>query len=89
MRAHFGGMVTCPLAMSCRATAVTVPAGMANPIPGAAPPICASTAVRVGIPITSPERFTRAPPLLPGLIAADVWMALVSVAPGEPAPVGS
>ena len=33
--------------------------------------------------MTSPERLTSAPPLLPGLIAALVWMAPV-VGAGEP-----
>ena len=28
------------------------------------------------IPITSPSRFTNGPPLLPGLIAASVWIWL-------------
>jgi hypothetical protein len=51
---------------------VTVSLGIANPIPAAAPPICGSAAASVGMPITCPARFTRAPPLLPGLIAALV-----------------
>ena len=28
----------------------------------------------VFIPITSPRKFTKGPPLLPGLMAASVWM---------------
>src|SRR4051794_33664768 len=83
-----GGLVTYPDEMSCGATTLTVPAGIANPMPGAEPPICGSAAVSVGIPTTSPSRFTRAPPLLPGLIAAEVWMTPDKLAPGEPSPVG-
>ena len=41
------------------------------------------------MPITRPCRSTSAPPLLPGLIDADVWMTLGSVAPGDSADVGS
>ena len=43
----------------------------------------------VGTPITLADRSTSAPPLLPGLIAALVWMAWGRVAPGEPSPAGS
>ena len=37
------------------------------------------------MPTTCPARSTRAPPLLPGLIDADVWIVSGSVAPGDPA----
>ena len=30
------------------------------------------------IPMSLPSALTRAPPELPGLIAADVWMAFVT-----------
>ena len=68
---------------------VTVLDGIAKPMPAAAPPSCGLVAASVGMPITCPSRFTSAPPLLPGLIAALVWMALISTAectpsPGEP-----
>jgi hypothetical protein len=43
-----------------------------------------SAAARVGTPKTRPDRSTRAPPLFPGLIAAEVWIASGSVAPGDP-----
>ena len=65
---------------------VAVLLGIAKPMPGAAPPPASgSVAASVGMPMTSPDRLTSAPPLLPGLIAAEVWMAPVIVAPGEPA----
>lgn len=44
--------------------------GMANPMPS----VLARTAVLT--PTTSPNSFTRGPPLLPGLMAASVWMKL-------------
>src|SRR4051812_959318 len=58
--------------------------GIANPMPFAAPPICGSEAVSVGMPTTAPVRSTRAPPLLPGLIAALVW-----ITPGSATPFSS
>ncbi len=59
-------------------------------MPGAAePPSSGSTAVSVLIPITWLERLTSAPPLLPGLIAAEVCTMLPMVAPGEPGLCGS
>ena len=64
-------------------------AGIANPMPWACAPLCGLAAASVGIPITSPEVFTSAPPLLPGLIGALVWMASGSVAAGEPGAAGS
>ena len=46
----------------------------AKPIPLAAePPSSGSVAARVGMPMTRPWVSTRAPPLLPGLMAALVW----------------
>ena len=53
------------------AISVTMLDGMANPIPGAAPPSCWSVAASVGMPTTWPARSARAPPLLPGLMAAE------------------
>jgi hypothetical protein len=75
--------------MICPAISVTMLEGMANPIPGAAPPSCWSVAASVGIPTTWAARLTRAPPLLPGLIAAEVWITSGKVAPGDPLPCGS
>ncbi len=46
--------------------------GIANPIPWAV------VAVAVLMPITWPAAFTSAPPELPGLIAASVWIKLWS-----------
>ena len=59
---------------------VTVSDGIAKPMPAAAPPSCGLVAASVGMPITCPSRFTSAPPLLPGLIAALVWIALIRTA---------
>src|SRR5574337_1728161 len=67
--------------MSWLAMSLAVFEGMAKPMPGAAPPIWGSVAVRVGMPMTWPDRSTRAPPLLPGLIGALVWMTLGIAAP--------
>ena len=43
-------------------------AGMAKPR------FCPWARMAVGMPITSPLRLTRAPPELPGLMAASVWI---------------
>ena len=45
--------------------------GIANPTPWY-PPL--RVAIAVLMPITCPDRLTSGPPLLPGLIAASVWM---------------
>ncbi len=64
------------------ATRRTVLLSIAKPMPGASlAPICGSRAARVGMPTTAPDRSTSAPPELPGLIAALVWMADERVAP--------
>ena len=73
-------LTTRPLAMIWVAMSLTVLAGIANPIPFAAPRF-GSAAVSVGIPTTRPDRSTRAPPLLPGLIAALVWTVSGRVMP--------
>ena len=70
-------LVTVPVAISCLAMLVTVSLGIAKPIPAAAPPSWGSVAASVGMPMTFPAKSTSAPPLLPGLIAALVWMALI------------
>ena len=68
--------------MSCGAIERTVLLEMAKPIPGAAePPSSGSSAASVGTPITAPVESTRAPPLLPGLIAALVWITDGSATP--------
>ena len=67
-------LVTFPDVMSCRAMSRARLEGIANPIPCACAPLCGLAAARVGMPITSPAEFTSAPPLLPGLMAASVWM---------------
>ena len=45
--------------------------GTAKPIPTLPPPV---EKIAVLIPISSPRKFTSAPPELPGLMAASVWM---------------
>ena len=67
--------------------------GMANPTPML--PLCdcapgtpeATVAMAVLMPITSPAPLTSAPPELPGLIAASVWMASMTVASSALEPV--
>jgi hypothetical protein len=63
--------------------------GMAKPMPCACAPLCGLAAASVGMPITCPEAFTSAPPLLPGLIGALVWIAPGNVVAGEPEVAGS
>ena len=55
--------------------------GMAKPTPLAGVLNSGSMADRVGIPIRLPCISTSAPPLLPGLIGASVWIALGMTAP--------
>ena len=43
-------------------------------MPAPAPPSCGSLAASVGTPITGPSMSTSAPPELPGLIGALVWI---------------
>ena len=57
------------------------------PEPASLPPILA---IAEFTPISSPFIFTRAPPELPGLIAASVWMASSTVtSPPEPSPAAT
>ena len=56
--------------------------GIAKPMPEAGvPPYSGFDAPSVGIPMTRPWMSTSAPPELPGLIAALVWMRLGSEMP--------
>src|SRR5713226_6418487 len=71
-------LVTLPVLISWLAMLVAVSLGMANPMPGAAP-ASGSRAAALGMPITWPDRLTSAPPLLPPLMAAVVWIASVIV----------
>ena len=48
-------------------------------------PVEPSEAIEDGMPMTRPVSSTSAPPLLPGLTAASVWIALVTTAPPSPA----
>src|SRR5512132_2238525 len=51
---------------------------------GTAKPIaCASSEMRVLMPITAPQRSTSGPPELPGLIGASVWIIGSSEMPGS------
>ena len=43
-----------------------------------------SEAIQVLMPITSPSRLTSAPPELPGLMAASVWMKSLMFPAGPP-----
>src|SRR5262245_18660918 len=75
--------VTEPWSMSCWAMSLAESMGMANPTPMLPPwPLVfwASEAMAVLMPTTSPWVLTRAPPELPGLIAASVWMASMTTA---------
>ena len=51
--------------------------GMAKPTPAfcPSPPELAGLRIWVLMPITCPALFSSGPPLLPGLMAASVWMA--------------
>ena len=52
--------------------------GIANPtpmLPLSPPTVCPAVAIEALMPTTLPLRSVSAPPLLPGLIAASVWMA--------------
>ena len=59
---------------------------MANPTPSL-PPLLDEIAVLM--PMTSPSRLTSGPPLLPGLIAASVWMKLFALAQADSAALGA
>jgi hypothetical protein len=43
-------------------------------MPFAATPLDGSTAASIGMPMSTPFKLTSAPPLLPGLEDALVWM---------------
>ena len=58
-------------AIACATTVFTMSEGMAKPIP-IEPPVREKIAVLM--PISAPSRSTSAPPELPGLMAASVWM---------------
>ena len=58
--------------MACCMMGLAMLMGMAKPMP------CAPPATAVLMPMTSPFASTSAPPELPGLMAASVWMRLRS-----------
>ena len=62
---------TRPLVISGSMTRLALLIGMAKPKPMNAP---VGEAIQVLMPITSPSMLTSAPPELPGLMAASVWM---------------
>ena len=66
-----------PVEMSWSDTTFARSTGMAKPSPTLPPvePSDAMVAMADGTPINSPEQSVRAPPLLPGLMAASVWTA--------------
>ena len=65
------GVVTCPSRMSCGTAFATLSMGIAKPTP-ADVPVFVNMAVFT--PITRPLESRRGPPLLPGLMAASVWI---------------
>src|ERR1039458_4506457 len=67
----------------------TVLEGIPKPMPGAGAPVSEVAAASVGTPMTCPDRLTSAPPLLPGLIGALIWIAPGRVAPGDSRVAGS
>ena len=62
-------------AIASRISGAAMLTGIEKPMP------LASWAIAVLIPITAPAAFRSGPPLLPGLIAASVWIRLWSVPP--------
>src|SRR5207249_4807198 len=66
-----------PVSRSSRRTALATLIGIENPMD------CASSEMNVLIPMTLPQRSTRGPPELPGLIGASVWMSACSDRPGR------
>ena len=57
-----------------------------SPIDPALPPVLDSEAIEEVMPMTVPDASNSGPPLLPGLIAASIWIAFVttvSVPPSE------
>ena len=55
--------------------------GIEKPMPSLPPELLAMAVFR---PTTSPRRFTSGPPLLPGLMAASVWMKFWSSSSSSP-----
>ncbi len=66
-----GRWTSLPPAIAVASTSLTMLTGMAKPMP-TEPPDCDTMAALM--PISRPFMSTRAPPELPGLIAASVWM---------------
>ena len=62
--------LTLPYSNSCRVISITMLIGIAKPMPMF--PLLPKIAVLM--PITSPSRLMSAPPELPGLMEASVWM---------------
>src|SRR5215472_11616736 len=72
--------VTRPVAMISSATDLARSTGMAKPSPMLPPAELGTVAPAVGTPTSWPSQLTRAPPLLPGLMAASVCTADTSSA---------
>ena len=73
-----------PVAISWSAMRLAWSTGIAKPSPidpalASGPALSPSVAIAEFTPISSPFMFTSAPPELPGLIAASVWMASSTV----------
>ncbi len=82
---------TAPPSMSCETTVSTSPTGIAKPMPmlPAWPWPELREAIEELMPTRAPVASTSAPPLLPGLIAALVWIALVTTTSLSCAAAGS
>mmetsp|Transcript_45013 Transcript_45013/g.113957 ORF Transcript_45013/g.113957 Transcript_45013/m.113957 type:complete len:228 (+) Transcript_45013:182-865(+) len=63
--------LTSPTSISCGTTRRTVSMGIAKPTPAEVPEL---VKMAVLTPMTAPEESRSGPPLLPGLMAASVWM---------------
>ena len=81
--------VTWPVAISWLAIVSAMSTGMAKPSPMLPPLEPGTAAPAEGIPTSCPSQLTIAPPLLPGLIAASVWMASASSALWDVPPPGT
>jgi hypothetical protein len=75
--------VAVPFSMSSSATRFARFAGMAKPTPIEPDVVVVPPALAIAtlMPTSSPLSFTRAPPELPGLIAASVWITGIEIEP--------
>jgi hypothetical protein len=71
-------LLTLPYCLNSSITIFAMSAGIANPIPSVVP--SSAENMKVLIPMTCPLLDTSGPPLLPGLIAASVWIMFLNIA---------